>query len=304
MTEPRLEAKSVGPTRDWVTDVNEVADALKSMSPAKQMSVLELWPAIEIEIEEGLTVTARTKKELRRFTRAKDPSMVEWLRRFDRDEVFYDIGANCGSLTLAAGAMHRGGIKIVAIEPSFSSFESLTRNLSQNDMLGFTIPLQMALLDRTGVEPMNYASTVAGTSTHAVGEPVDFNGREFSPVDVQMMPTFALDDLIESLGLPLPTRVKIDVDGVEHAVLSGATETLTRGTIKELAVEVSDPDQAGTKAESIRRLFDDHGYDLVTTFLHGDQASRALQPGETADFLFARRDLHRRAEARGRGTPG
>ena len=271
-------------------DYRELAKALQSLTPRKQAAVLQLWPWIETKLEDGLTISARTKKELRRFTRPKDPAMAEWLRSFDEDEVFYDIGANCGSLTLMAGAMHRGRIRIVAIEPSFASFESLARNLSQNDMLEFTIPLQMALLDRTGIEPMYYASKDAGTSTHAVGEPIDFQGNEFAPVEVQMMPTYRLDDLIELLDLPLPTRVKIDVDGNEPAVIEGASGALARGTVKDLAVEVVDRDQAGTTLESTRSLLAGYGYELADAFRHSHGREPTMQPGETADFLFRRRD--------------
>src|SRR5262249_7040865 len=94
----------------------------------------------------GLRVTARSGKELRRFTNEKDPKLLEWMRSFEPGEVFYDIGANVGGLTLAVAALHGEAVRIVAIEPSFGSFESLARNLSNNGLLGFVIPLQVALL--------------------------------------------------------------------------------------------------------------------------------------------------------------
>src|SRR5207302_421451 len=84
-----------------------------------------------------------------------------------------------------------------------------------------------ALLEQTGLQAMNYrVSTEAGTALHAVGESVDHEGREFTPVAVQIVPTYALDDLIDVLKLPPPTRLKLDVDGFEYSVLRGANTTL------------------------------------------------------------------------------
>jgi FkbM family methyltransferase len=261
----------------------DIVERLNSMSETKQLNVMEEWGGVEVELDHGLSITALTKKELRRFTRPREPSMMNWLRSFEPGEVFYDIGANCGSLTLEAAAMHRGQITVVAIEPGYGSFESLARNLARNDLMSSTIPLQVALLDRTGLEPMNYyRSTNAGTSLHAVGAPVDQYGQEFTPVAAQMMPTYALDDLIEVLELPRPTRVKIDVDGYEEPVLRGSPKTLAAGTIRELAVEVINHDGQGTRLEMVGQLLEPHGYALTERFSHGDTEKQ----GFVSDYLF------------------
>lgn len=265
-------------------DYRPVLEALLKLPPAKQGLVFELWPGISGETPEGLKVTARSRKELRRFTNEKDTGVLEWLRSFREGDVFYDIGANVGSITLTAAAMHRDRIQIIAIEPSFSSFESLARNLAINDLLGSTIPLQLALLDRTGLRALNYRSTAAGTSLHAVGDPIDHEGEEFEPVAVQMVPTFRLDDLIEVLQLPVPTRIKIDVDGYEEPLLHGAVHTLSSGTVEELTVEIVDQDRAGTRLASVSELLAGLGYDVAKTFRHG------AEDGYVADHLFRRRE--------------
>ncbi len=182
--------------------------------------------------------------------------------------------------------MHRDGVRIVAIEPGYANFESLARNLSDNRMLGFVIPLQVALLDGTRLEPINYyRSTGAGTSLHAVGPPLDHEGNEFTPVETQMVPAYALDDLIGALRLPEPTHVKIDVDGTEEPLLEGATKTLASGTVKELLVEIVDHDRAGTRLSSVQRLFERHGYGLAETFSHHADDSKSF----VADHLFRRK---------------
>ena len=61
-----------------------------------------------------------------------------------------------------------------------------------------------------------------GTALHAVGEALDYRRQPFTPVAVESILAFRLDDLVPLLGLPLPTRLKLDVDGFEHKVLDGA----------------------------------------------------------------------------------
>ena len=264
--------------------IESLVETLSSLSPSRQASVLERWPWIEAQIDGGLTITARSKKELRRLTRPQEPAMLDWLGTFEEGEVFYDVGANCGTVTLAAGAIHRERITIVAVEPAYPNFESLVRNLSRNGMLRFTIPLQVALNDRTGIERLNYyGSTEAGTALHAIGNPVDYEGNQFAPVEAQLMPSYALDDLVAVLKLPLPTRMKIDVDGHEGPLLKGAVETLARGSINELAIEIVDHDRQGTRLDAVKDLMRRYGYELVDAFRHGGEDSFV------SDHLFRRR---------------
>lgn len=286
----RRGAKPMSPSKQpvKVPSASSLAATLSSLSPRKQAQIGELWPGLEIELENGLTVTARSKKEYRRLIKPIDQQVLDWFSSFEAGDVLYDIGANCGTLTLTAGAMHRGHINIVAIEPGFANFESLARNLSHNGMLGFVIPLQVAVLDRTGLEAINYnTSTRAGMSLHAVGRPADHEGREFTPIETQMIPTYALDDLIGTLSLPNPTRVKIDIDGYEEALLRGAAKTLGRGSIRELLIEVVDHDRAGTRLSSLQHLLANNGYDLAQTFRHHADDSDSF----VGDYLFRHRDL-------------
>jgi FkbM family methyltransferase len=271
---------------------NEVISAFRSLTISKQRMVQEtIGVQLTGETPEGLQVTARSRRELRRFIRAKDPHMLEWIRGFEAGDVLYDIGANCGGITLTAGAMHRDQITIVAIEPSFSNFESLARNLSNNRMLGFVVPLQVALLDRTGLETMFYRSTKAGTSQHAVGDARGASGDAFDPAETQLVPTFKLDDVVTMLSLPAPTRVKIDVDGYEAQVLRGCTRTLAAGTIRDLMIEVSDHDSVRSRLCEVSGVLAAAGYDVAKTFEHPEpEEAEDRRPGlSVGDYLFQRR---------------
>lgn len=258
---------------------------IKALTPSKQIGLIELLQcALWATTPEGVRVTARHRKELGRFTnQLPGDAMVDWVRSFEPGDVFYDIGANCGGVTLRAAGIHGDRVQIVAIEPGFGNFESLARNLSSNGFLGFAIPLQVALLDHSGLQPLYYnRGTHTGGALHAVGESKDHLGQPFQAAEVQMIPAYALDDLIAMLKLPAPTRIKIDVDGYEEKVLRGSPRTLASPKLRDLVVEVVDHDRAGTRYKIVVELLAAAGMEFVRSFDHGEG-------GFVADHLFRRR---------------
>ena len=266
----------------------DVLEAFRSLSMKEQLLLMqELQAGLPARTPYGHAITARTRREMRRFICEQDPNVMAWMRGFEPDEVLYEIGANCGGVVLAAAALHTR-LRIVAIEPSYSNFESLARNVTLNNLTN-VIPLQIALLDRTGILPMNYRDTAPGASLHGVGSTVDHVGQSFDPAAVQQMPTYKLDDLIGCLQLPTPTRLLIDVDGYEEAVLRGAMATLTSGTVRDLVVEIVNHDGVGTRVAAIGTLLDSVGFRFLEAFEH--EATGGREHSIVADYHFARADV-------------
>jgi len=209
-----------------------------------------------VESPDGIRFGCRSRTEYKRVHKRKrsEGPIVEWIRSFGAGDVLFDIGANVGAFSLLAGRLHGDRLRVVAFEPGFETFASLARNVLLNGLDAVVTPLQIALSDRTGLQPFHYHEMGAGSALHALGEPVDYARRRFEPVATQPVPAFRLDDLVAQLGLPRPTRIKLDVDGIESRVLAGAAATLRSGAC-ELWLELTDA-EAGDAApgETIAQL--------------------------------------------------
>ncbi len=123
--------------------------------------------------------------------------------------VFLDIGANMGYYSLMAA--HLGAEKIMAFEPNPTMYDRLQFNIEANDLENRITALPIALGDRVATMTMLVSDHDMGGSH--IGEHGDGSG---TPIDVQMKP---LADVLAEEGVAHVDAIKIDVEGMEDAVL-------------------------------------------------------------------------------------
>lgn len=119
----------------------------------------------------------------------------------------WDIGANVGLFSFAAAAL---GAHVVAVEADLWLADLLRRSASLNH-LPVSI-LATAVSDAVGFAPF-YISSEGRASNSLLGEGA-----------AQIVTTTTLDAMLAQFHAP--QLVKIDVEGMEYAVLRGASETL------------------------------------------------------------------------------
>ena len=98
------------------------------------------------------------------------------------------------------------------------------------------------------------------------------------------MGTMTLDEIVELNNFPLPTVIKIDVQGAERDVLEGATKTLK--SVQHLIIEVQSAEYnegAPLKEETFSYL-DSLGFRNV---------AEIVNYGPDADFHFIRKNLYK-----------
>jgi FkbM family methyltransferase len=192
-----------------------------------------------------LAVDSDVERRLRGASCAKEPRTVQWIEEvFRPGDVFYDIGANVGAYALVAAKAHAGAVRVYAFEPSFATYAQLCRNVILNGCSGTITALPVALADRTALQTLHYRDLRAGMARHALAAPVDADGRAFEAMASQAVLGYSLDDLVTHLALPVPTHIKLDVDGFEAEVLAGAGKTLGDPALRTVLIELMDDTDA------------------------------------------------------------
>lgn len=142
--------------------------------------------------------------------------------------VFLDVGANTGLYTLAAVAAHHS-VTAIAFEPLESVRDLLKSNVELNPELASRISIEpVGLSNETGsflfyetINDLGFVSTSSSLEQHHVqavgGEHVERKIR-----------TTTLDDFAKTLGEKTISLMKMDVEGHEHAVISGGRQTLAK----------------------------------------------------------------------------
>ena len=190
-----------------------------------------------------------------------------------------DVGANIGFFTLNFAAWVGASGQVFAIEPAQENFERLAARVKRQGYSQRVTLIQAAVAEKFGelrlalntVNPMDHRLSENGTPVRAI----------------------TIDDLCASNGWPPVCLVKIDVQGAEGRVITGAIETLKRCG-PALFVEI---EESSVRRDSPRALFLDEltslGYWPYILRKKGaervediDAAITIVKTNGYADFLF------------------
>src|SRR3990167_6293770 len=186
----------------------------------------------------------------------KEPWTVALIESMAPGEVFWDVGACVGSYTMIAAAR---GLQVVAFEPSPANYAELCRNLAHNALLDSVIVecWQLGATDATvtvfhheiaGYPPLvvpvgigdqdaniwlHFSSMLAGAASHLMtGE---CRKQTFHKM---LVPLWSASTLSQTIGLPFPHVVKLDVDGFEQQVLTGMEWLLHSADLRAILCEL------------------------------------------------------------------
>ena len=173
-----------------------------------------------------------------------------WITTFNKNDVFYDVGANVGLYTIMAAKFMQ--TRVYAVEVDLMNTRMLYENIYMNTCLEKVTILPFGLDSSSHQEKLFLKTMSYGDALHNLREP---NAFVLSPSGIQVnVPVFSLDDVIKILGLPSPTKLKIDVDGADIDILKGSTDSLK--TVTSLVVEYM---PNSDKRSAIHDLLSGHG---------------------------------------------
>jgi FkbM family methyltransferase len=172
----------------------------------------------------------------RRDVSKVDPFLLSMVRELVRpNTIVWDVGANVGLFSFAAAAL---GATVLAIEADVWLASLLNRSALLNKLPVTVLPA--AVSDRQGISGLHLADN--GRSSNSL--------RGTGPT--QTIIAVTLDSLLDHF--PAPDVLKIDVEGMEYEVLSGAQRVLAARP--RIFCEVTD------HHEAIGQLLNQAGYEL------------------------------------------
>ena len=141
---------------------------------------------------------------------------------------FIDIGANTGYYSILAAAVN-SKIKIHSFEPAHGPAYYLDQNISINYFTENINTHSIALSDKEGqVEFYEVQNAKYRYLTHNLGGVGSLKKENNSMRASTIVKAMTLDNFVEQEGLQKIDLMKIDTEGTEHFILSGASQTIER----------------------------------------------------------------------------
>jgi FkbM family methyltransferase len=164
----------------------------------------------------------------------KEPETLDWIDSIEPGTIFWDIGANVGLYSVYAA---KKGCKVYAFEPSVFNLEVLARNSNLNGLTNLISIIPGALSDKTGFGTLNMTSTQIGGALSTFDKSYGYDGKALKTIFSYTTFALTIDDAVHKFGIPAPEHIKLDVDGIEHLILSGSSNSLYK--VKTVLIEIS-----------------------------------------------------------------
>lgn len=133
----------------------------------------------------------------------------------DEGGVFYDVGANVGYMTVEVAHLRcRDAVQVYAFEPHPRLAEAIRGAVGLNGLDNISLT-EAAVGDSAGVVAFTQRGNSFIGSVAVGGSPATYS-----------VVAVTLDEMVYERGYQPPDVVKIDVEGYEYAVLSGARRVL------------------------------------------------------------------------------
>lgn len=186
----------------------------------------------------------------------QDDPTKEFLKKKSADQIFWDIGAHIGFLSLYVADEAE---YVRAFEPELRNFRLLEQNV--NDNFSNIGTHQIAISDNAGKDELHRESE--GGQRHSLVDGVELTAESYI-VDTQ-----TIDNLIELYETP--DLIKIDIEGAELKALSGAQQCMAEHDV-DFFIEVHSPEtergrvnklgQCNADIESLFVQITRFGYDI------------------------------------------
>jgi FkbM family methyltransferase len=201
----------------------------------------------------------------------------------DKKRDVIDVGANIGFFTVLFAKTITTG-KVFSIEPTRNALNYLYRNLEINGVMDKVEVFEGVVSNKNGIVQIK---TVFGKEEYSSLGVMKHPSLKNEVYDVHDVMSITIDDLVKTRSID-PGFIKIDVEGVEYAVLDGM-RTILRNSRPIIVLELSDflLKQNGSSAKATIDLLEEYEYDVY------DPLDSDIKPGwkRSGDIICFPREL-------------
>lgn len=177
-----------------------------------------------------------------------EPETLEWIRNYvNPGQTMWDIGACIGTMALYTALLPE--TKILAFEPKATNFGLLCEHISLNNMSDRISAYCIALSDSQGLSELALDNLETGGALNSLaGTTNQFGGTPAA--GHQAIPVMTIDGFCDFFKVAPPHHIKLDVDGIESAIIAGAKKTLPLVSSILIEIEGLNADEAAQRFEA------------------------------------------------------
>lgn len=182
---------------------------------------------------------------------------VKFLERFVREATtVIDIGAHLGFYTLLMSSRVGSQGQVLAFEPSPREFRHLRTHIRINRRANVRLE-NVALADRRGSMEL-FLTRPPGTTGNSLRQP------EVNCLQSVAVPAVTLDEYLSENNIQEIDLIKLDAEGAELGILTGAVGLLSRSRRPLILCEINDPVIAvygwGHRGEDVLEFLETRGF--------------------------------------------
>ena len=132
---------------------------------------------------------------------------------------------------------------------------------------------------------MKEGQFIEGGALNSFGENLNFEGESFqSEMNYTLLGT-SINYLLDNKILEIPDYIKIDVDGIEHLILEGATKYLSNKKIKSLSIEINE--NFTEQYNKVIQIMNRHNFKILHK-KHNEQMFKNTKFDKSFNYVFIR----------------
>jgi FkbM family methyltransferase len=190
------------------------------------------------------------------------------LRMLRPGDTVVDVGANLGFFTILMGVLVGPAGRVFSLEPGDDNLPRLRDNIARNRLENVSVIPRPASAQAGSVA---FFTNSDGAGGHALWDPGTFPGnvRSREKRVSRTLNATTLDDVLD--GASAPRVMKIDTEGAEHLVLSGARRLLERRAVPFIIAELHPfgLEKMGSSPHQLRQYMAEHGYETFGLYFDG-----------------------------------